>query len=63
MVSTMSSEWLAGEGVGEPGAGGGGFGLLDGAGVEDPAVLVVVGEHGLVAVAQPQRRVAFPLVR
>ena len=33
-----------------------------GAGVEQPAVLVVVAQHRLVAVAQPQRRVAFPLV-
>ena len=50
-----------GEGVGQPCRGGGGLGLLEGAGVEQPALAVVVAQHGLVAVAQPQRR--FPLPR
>ena len=45
----------AGEGVGQPGASGAGLGLLGGAGVDEPAVLGVLVEHGLVAVAQPQR--------
>ncbi len=42
-----------GEGVGEPGAGGGGLGVVEGAGVEESAVAVVVAQDGLVAVAQP----------
>ena len=52
----------AGEGVGQPGAGGGLLGLLAGAGVEQPAVLVVGAQHVRVAVAQPQRRLALPVV-
>ena len=51
---------LPGEGVGQPGAGGGLLGLLAGAGVEQPAVLVVGRAARLVAVAQPQRRLALP---
>ena len=50
------------EGVGQPRPGGGGLGLLGGAAVDEPAVLGVLGEHGRVAVAQPQRRGAFPVV-
>ena len=41
-------------------AGGGRLGLLTGAGVDEPALLVVLAEHALVAVAQPQRRLAAP---
>ncbi len=52
----------AGEGVGQPGAAGGLLGLLDGAGVDQAAVLGVLGTHRGVAVAQPQRRRAFPRV-
>ena len=52
----------AGEGVGQPGAAGGLLGLLDGAGVDEPAVLGVLAHHGGVAVAQPQRGGAFPRV-
>jgi hypothetical protein len=42
-----------GEGVGEPRSRGGRLGLLAGAGVEQPALLVVAAQHSLVAVAQP----------
>ena len=51
---------LAGEGVGEPGPGGRGLGLLEGAAVEEPAVLVVVGQDGLVVRAEPERSGALP---
>ena len=50
----------AGEGVGEPGAGGRGPGLLPGAAVDQPAVAPIVVQHGLVAVAQPEGRRALP---
>jgi hypothetical protein len=50
----------SGEGVGQPGPGGGLFGLLERAAVDQAAVLVVVREHGLIAVPQPQRRRTFP---
>ncbi len=53
---------LPGEGVGQPRARGGVLGLLDGAGVDEPPVLVILGQHGLVPGAQPQRGVAFPFV-
>ena len=45
---------LAGEGVGEPGPGGRGLRLLEGAAVEESAVLVVVGQDGLVPLAEPE---------
>src|SRR5205823_2122300 len=42
----------AGEGVGQPRPGGGGFGLLQGAAVQQTATLVVLREHGLIAFTQ-----------
>ncbi len=44
----------AGEGVGEPGSGGRGLCLVEGAAVEEAAVLVIVGQDGLVSLAEPE---------
>ena len=45
---------LAGECVGQPRPRGAGLGLLDRAGIDEPAVLVVLAEHGLVTITKPQ---------
>ena len=44
----------AGEGVGEPGPGGSGLCLIEGAAVEEAAMLVVVGQDGLVSLTEPE---------
>ena len=60
LVSTSSSDRRPASVSPSQARGGGGLGLLDGAGVDEPALLVVVAQHGLVAVAQPQRRLPAP---
>jgi len=52
----------SGEGVAQPSADRQLLGLLDGAAVDEAALLVIDPQHGLVPGAQPQRRLPFPLV-
>jgi hypothetical protein len=51
---------VPGEGVTQPRRGGGGLGLLEGPGVDQPTVPVVVAQHLGIAAAQPQRRLPLP---
>jgi hypothetical protein len=45
---------LAAESVGEPGPGGRGLRLIERATVEESAMLVIVGQHGLISLAEPK---------